>query len=150
MTTGRGVEHRHAKAGNGSTELRGQWLATVINGIDRLVQPEVRNARGSIPLSRGLDSPVNGANRRSSALPPHLCTSGKPRSRRAGRSQVRADAVNASSEVESLREALSDLISWFPARPVHEWRIDIEATDAIEAARAALAQQANKEQPPNG
>lgn len=46
------------------------------------------------------------------------------------------------AENERLREALGDLISWFPEKPSEpEWRIragERGADDAVEAARAAL------------
>lgn len=48
------------------------------------------------------------------------------------------------AENELMREALADLVSWFPeTKPVPEWKIragEFGADDAVEAARNALAQ----------
>jgi len=52
--------------------------------------------------------------------------------------------IAACKEIDRLREALGDLVSWFPEKaPEPEWRLkagQYGADDAIEAARAALAQ----------
>jgi hypothetical protein len=52
-------------------------------------------------------------------------------------------ADRAEAEVERLRDALSDLVSWFPDKPSQpEWRIragEHGADDAVAAARAALS-----------
>lgn len=49
------------------------------------------------------------------------------------------------AEIAHLREVLGDLLSWFPAKPSSpEWRLeagDHGADEAVEAARAAMAQE---------
>lgn len=63
---------------------------------------------------------------------------------RDGRLIDAARAEKAEAEVERLRDALSDLVSWFPDAPSQpEWRIragEHGADDAVAAARAALAE----------
>lgn len=53
-----------------------------------------------------------------------------------------ADYLSALSEVKRLREALGDLLTWFPEKPSPpEWRLkagDNGADEAVEFARAAL------------
>jgi hypothetical protein len=57
---------------------------------------------------------------------------------------LRADNARKDAEIQRLREALEDLLSWFPEKPSPpEWRLragEHGADDAVSFARAALSE----------
>ena len=57
-------------------------------------------------------------------------------------------AASEGDGIVALKEVVSDLLSWFPDKPVHEWRLPAGAQgadDAIAAAKAAIGAQENEE-----